>query len=277
MAAENHNSPDVGPGSNQPSALQWVLIVVVGLVSVCGILLFLSGGAFTAYSFINQQKARATEQVATATAVFVDQNWADFQAAAEWPLLLYDTFDDNRNEWIDGEIDDEYASIQLTIDGAYTWDVLTAKQGFTWRVWPAVDELDDFYLAADVQNQSENLDAQYGLIFRNQGDDYYYFEVRDGQYFRFFLFESSQWKELLPYTYSDAIRPGEMNRLAVLAQDDRFTLWINDQYVGEAHGSTPAQGLVGVIVGLAYADEQSLIVFDNFEVRVPELPAENPK
>ena len=277
MVDEMQNSPEIDPGTNQPSTLQWVLVVVVGLVAVCGILLFLSGGAFTAFTYFNQQRARATETAPTATPDVTAGYLADFQAAAEWPLLLYDTFDDNRNEWIDGEIEDDYATILVTIDGAYNWEVQNAKQGFTWRVWPTVDELKDFYLATDVQNRSENLDAQYGLVFRNQGDDYYYFEVRDGQYFRFFLFESYQWKELLPYTYSEAIRPGDVNRLAVLSQDDQFTLWINDQFVGEARGNTPDQGLVGVIVGLAYADEQSFIAFDNFEVRVPELPAENPK
>jgi len=272
MTDDHPDSAEFDPSANQPSKVQWVIMIVFGAVAVCGIVLFLCGGAYTAYSFYRQQQAEATEVIVSPTAVVVDENLLEYQAAAGWPLLLLDTFDDNQNEWIDGEIDDEYANILVTIDGTYTWEVNAAKQGFTWRVWPTIDELSDFYLTVDVQNLSDNADAQYGLIFRNQEDDYYYFEVRDGQYFRFFLYESYQWKELLPYTYSDAIRPGEINHLSVVSQDDRFTLWINDQFVGEATGSSPVQGQVGVIIGLAYEGEKAFIIFDNFEVRVPELP-----
>ncbi len=270
MTDDFQASPEIDPGANQPSQIQWILIIVFGMVAVCGIVMFFSGGAFTAYSFFNQRQSRATEAVLSATAV-INENLIAYQVAADWPLLLFDTFDDNQNEWIDGEIDDDYATIMVTLDGTYAWDIATSKQGFVWRVWPTIDDLGDFYLAVEAQNQSQNADAQYGLIFRNQGDDYYYFEVRDAQYFRFFLYESYQWKELLPYTYSDAIRPGEVNHLAVVSQDDQFTLWINDQFVGAANGYSLAQGQVGVIVGLSYEDEDSFIIFDNFEVRVPEL------
>jgi hypothetical protein len=272
MTENLQDSAEIDPIANQPSKVQWVLILVFGVVTVCGIALFVTGGAFTAYSFFNQQPAKATEEEVPPAVAVVDENLIAYQAAADWPVLLFDAFDDNQNEWIDGEIDDDYATILVTIDGTYIWDVTTSKQGFTWRVWPTIDELSDFYLAVDVQNRSDNADAQYGLIFRNQHDDYYYLEVRDGQYFRFFLYESYQWKELLPYTFSDAIRPGDVNHLAVLSQNDQFTLWINDQFVGAAKGSSPAQGQVGVIIGLSYEDEESYIVFDNFEVRIPEIP-----
>jgi hypothetical protein len=271
MNDDVQNTPEFNPGNNQPTTIQWIIIAVVGLGALCGIALFLSGSVFTIFALFEQEQFQANQVITTPT-MMVDQNQLDYQAAANWPLLMLDAFNDNQNEWIDGEIDDAYAQIFVSIDGVYTWNVVDSKQGFTWRVWPAVDSLTDFYLAVDAQNRSDNADAQYGLIFRNQEDDYYYFEVRDAQHFRFFLYEAEQWKELLPYTYTDAIIPGGINRLAVVSQANRFTLWINDQYVGEAYGSSPAEGQVGVIIGHTAEGEESFIAFDNFEVRVPELP-----
>ena len=270
MLDQTQKPDQFDPSANQPSTLQWILIIVFGLVALCGIMLFLSGGAYTIFSYYSQQDAQAAATEAAATAI-VDERLLAFQSAANWPLLLFDPFDDNQNGWIDGPIDDDYATIDVAIDGSFSWNVTDAKQGFVWRDWPKMDDFGDFYLAVDVQNFSSNADAQYGLIFHNRGDDYFYFEVRDLQYFRFFSYEANQWKELLPYTFSAAVRPGEVNHLAVLSQGNQYTLWINDEFVGEISISYPVQGQAGVIIGLAEAGEEALIVFDNFEVRVPEI------
>jgi len=255
---------DFDPQSNQPSKKQWILIATVGFIAICGLLLFISGGALTAYSWYSGQQSEAAETAAAATAVVVERDQA-MKVASEWPLLLFEPFDDNTNEWIDGEIDDEYASIQITIDGDYMWEA-TAKQGFHWRVWPQSDFTTDFFLAADVQNIGENIDAQYGLIFRENDDAYFYWEIADTQYYRFFSYQN-EWIELIPSTYTDAIQPGVMNHLVVVSENDEFKFWINDQFVGQASGSFPSKGQVGVAIGLSYEDEESIIIFDNFELR----------
>ena len=232
------------PQSNQPSKRQWILIATVGFIAICGLLLFISGGALTAYSWYSEQQSEAAETAAAATAVVVERDQA-MKAASEWPLVLFEPFDDNTNEWIDGEIDDEYASIQITIDGDYMWEA-TAKQGFHWRVWPQSDFTTDFFLAVDVA--------------------YFYWEIADTQHYRLFSYQN-EWIELIPSTYTDAIQPGVMNHLVVVSENDEFKFWINDQFVGQASGSFPSKGQVGVAVGLSYEDEESIIIFDNFELR----------
>jgi hypothetical protein len=261
---EIEDSSGIDPKANQPSTLQWIIIGIVGFVAVCGFLLFISGTGMTIYSLGRQQQVQAEETAAAATAVVLlrDQEMIE---ASQWPVVVFDTFDDNQNEWIDGEIDDDYASIQVTINGVYKWDAY-AKQGFAWRVWPLSDFTNDFYLAVDAQNAGDNVDAQYGLIFRNNDDAYFYWEVIDTQYFRFFSY-SGGWNELIPSTYSDAIRPGEMNHLVVVSENDEYKFWINDQFVGEASGSFPSKGQAGVAIGLSYEGEESVIIFDNFELR----------
>ncbi len=257
-------APEFDPQANQPSTLQWAIIVILGFIALCGLLLFFSGGALTAYSWYTSQQAEAEEEAAAATAVVAERDQRMATASA-WPVVLFDTFDDNQNEWIDGEIDDAYSSIQVTIEGSYKWET-TAKQGFAWRVWPESDLTSDFYLAVDAQNGGDNIDAQYGLIFRNHEDAYFYWEIIDTQSFRFFSYQN-EWIELIPSTYSDAIHPGEINHLVVLSENDEFRFWINDQYVGQASGSFPPNGQAGVAIGLSYAGEESIIIFDNFELR----------
>jgi hypothetical protein len=250
--------------ANQPSSQQWILIAVVALMTACGIILFLSGSALTAYSWVNERQAEAEATTAAATAVVVDRE-QDKKAASEWPLLLFDTFNDNQNGWIDGEIDDEYSDIQVAINGVYRWTA-TAKKGFHWRVWPESDLVSDFYLSVDVQNLGENHDAQYGLIFRENEDAYFYWEITDNQQYRVFSYQND-WIELIPETYAAAIQPGEVNHLVVLSENDEFRLWINDQFVGQFTSSFPSNGQAGIAIGLSYEGEQSVIIFDNFELR----------
>jgi hypothetical protein len=242
------------------------LIGVVGVVTVCGILLVLSGGAITAYSWYNERQVEAAATEAAATAVVIARNQSMY-TASEWPLLFLDTFDDNTNQWIDGPIDDEYTEMEITVDGVYRWEA-RAKQGFHWRVWPDSDFVTDFYLAVDAQNIGDNINAQYGLIFRENDDSYYYWEIIDTQYYRFFSYNNG-WNELIPSTYSEAILPGELNHLVVVSENDQFEFWINDQFVGQASGSFPSNGQVGVAIGLSYDGENCTIIFDNFELRAP--------
>lgn len=272
---EHQPVPEFDPATNQPSQRQWIVIAVIGFVAICGVLLFLSGGALTAFSWFNEQQTQATNTAvaaqtqanataAAATAVAFERDQA-LRAAAQWPEVIFDTFDDNRNEWITGEIDDDYATIQVSIDDVYQWDA-TAKQGFAWRVWPQSDLTADFYLAVDAQNTGENNEAQYGLVFHNNTAGYFYWEISDTQYFRFYSY-TDDWVELIPSTYTAALQPGALNHLVVISEDGRYKFWINDQFVGEAPGSSPTQGQAGVAIGLSYEGDESIIIFDNFELR----------
>lgn len=254
---------------NQPPAWQWILIVGVAIAVLCGLIVF----AVLGYRTYNQWRAdrsqKATEEeaseIAEATAAALERTMA-IEKAQGWPLLIEENFDNNQNEWMVGEIEDEYSKIRLTLDGSYLWEV-TAKQGFVWRVWPRSDIVSDFYLAAEVQNQSRNESAQYGLIFRNNENAYFYLEGRDSGYFRLMLYDGQSWQDLISSTYSELIRPGIANKFAVAAVDDVFYVLINDVFVGQARGNFPSEGQVGVAIGLSGEGEGAIIGFDNFEFR----------
>jgi len=255
--------------ANQPTTRQWVIIAAIGLFALCSIIVFLAGGYFTATSFLEDRNIHATETAAAATAVVVAREQA-IQSAADWPLVLLEPFNNNDNEWVEGDVNDEYADITVTINDVYTWET-KAKQGFVWWVWPTSDSTSDFYLAVDVQNQSDNRDAPYGLLFRysDETEAYNYLEIHDTQYLSVWNYDLGEWTELIPSTLSTAIRPGENNHLEVIAQRDYFYFLINGEIVGETTISNPSEGYAGVAIGLSYKGEESTIVFDNFELRAP--------
>lgn len=255
--------------ANQPTAGQWLLIAGIGLLALLGVIIFIGGGYFAASSFLAERGARATETSVIAT-TYVDERLDVIETASAWPVEMLETFNNNDNEWVEGKIDDEYATLNIYIDGIYSWDI-SSKQGFIWWVYPAVDLVNDFYLTVEARNESTNRDAAYGLIFRFSEDDntYCYFEIRDTQLFSVWKNDNGNWTEIVPYTTSTAILPGVTNTLEIISQDDQFYFQINGELVAETTIYDPAQGYSGVAVGLSYADESSKIIFDNFELRAP--------
>lgn len=214
-------------------------------------------------------QAEATQIASQATAQLLESYRTQ---ALAWPVLMADSFDQNLNDWAEEEtVDENYAAISWSfLNGQYVWRA-TAYDGFVWRVWPDIDAVGDFYLSVQVQRNSGTDRAQYGLIFRNseQPGTYYYFEVRETQEFAVYLYNGTEWVTLLPLSFSEAIVPGQVNQLEVIAQGHVFLFFINGEYVGEVSDSSLPLGEVGLAIGLPDPNDQAVIVFDNFEVRAP--------
>lgn len=208
------------------------------------------------------------DTAATETAIAEDARTV-LRQAREWPLLIEDNFDDNANEWQDGEESGDYADIswQFT-DGTYLWQSI-AKQGFVWRVWPSMEAARDMYVGVDVELREGVPNTQFGVIFRNDDDQerYYYAELRDSGYFRFFAWKDGEWNTIIDDTRVEALEAGQSNRLEVVARGTRFWFFVNGSYIASAQDSRIASGDAGLIIGNSEGGEQSIVVFDNFVVR----------
>jgi len=255
--------------ANQPTKKQWTIIAVIGLLALVGIITFLAGGFFTINSIMVTRNTQSVQTAAAATAVVIAKEHA-IRASANWPLVLFESFNNNDNEWIEDDIDDEFAAISIAIKGVYSWEA-KAKQGFVWWVWPNADPVTEFYLAVDAQNQGENSAAQYGLIFNFNEDteEFHYLEIQDEQYFSLWAAEQDGWKEIIPATSSTAIIPGGMNHLEVIAIGEDHYILINDELVGETSMHASVDGYTGVAIGLSQEGDEGTIIFDNFELRAP--------
>ena len=187
-----------------------------------------------------------------------------------WQVIIADTFENNDEQWYTGTDDSEYTKITFAVeDGVYRWEAL-AYQGFVQRVSATDTALGDFYLAVDVAQPQPSELANYGLYFREtEAGDYYYFSIDDSGQYNFWLYQNGEWLELIPDVYTDAIRPGEMNQIAVLAEGSRFIFFINGAYIMEYEDTSIPQGAAGMIIELSEADASTVIDFDNLILKEP--------
>jgi hypothetical protein len=156
----------------------------------------------------------------------------------EWRDYFSATFDDNEENWYIGEDDDAYAKIIYTVkDGKYTWDATA---------------------------------ADYGIFFRENASDYYYFAINNKGRFSLWLHFKDEWTELIDDTVSTAIRPREANKLAVLVEGNHFVFFINDQYVAEFTDGTLERGRVGMAAEISDTDLNIIFEFDNILVKLPK-------
>jgi hypothetical protein len=102
--------------------------------------------------------------------------------------------------------------------------------------------------------------------FRLRDNEFYMFVVSDAQGFELSVYSQNKWRNLIDWTPSAAIRPGDWNRLAVKAVGPSIVLYINDRQVASASDETILEGQVGVKINLE-AVGHATVEFDNLEVR----------
>lgn len=211
----------------------------------------------------------ATQQVIQSTATAQAIQVLATDSISQWPVLISDTFDANKNNWILGINDGEYATVMRDIeDGKYKWDV-TAKKGFIAWVDADTDAISNFHLTAEFKRVSGSDQFDYGLVFREDSDgNLYYFGVDDEGFFVLLSYEG-EWTDMIESTRSPAILPKEANRLTVIAEGSHFMFFINEQYVGEMTDDHLEKGTTALAVELYEADLQAAFEFDNFELRTP--------
>jgi len=236
-----------------------------------GVYINLEGGNALADVEFDNFELRAPSIATPTTTVPAEATTTD---DSHWTVILSDAFDSNENDWMTGDFTDEhFADVnRLIADGKYRWQVKSKSGATLW--WEAPESpytkpVSDFYLSAELQMVSGPDDATYGLFFRgNDGGDDYYFGINN--YGEFFV-RLSTWfgKSLIDPTSTPAIRPGEVNRLAVKAEGSHFVFFINDERVGEADDSTLSKGRTGIAIELNHTDDEAVFEFDNFELRAP--------
>jgi LPXTG-site transpeptidase (sortase) family protein len=117
----------------------------------------------------------------------------------------------------------------------------------------------------------------YGLLVRDQGPGprdgssqdgrFYVFEAGDRGEVGVWRREDDRWVDLLPWTPSDAVRPGDAaNELTVQAVGQRVTFLVNGSVVASLTDPLWADGAVGVFVG----GDLNEVVLDRFVLQVAE-------
>jgi hypothetical protein len=180
-------------------------------------------------------------------------------------LLFSDDFSDRASGW--GTSSEENYE-QRYEDGGYHF--LIRSEG--WASWKWLeDEYTDFVLEVDARLVDGPQDSTYGLVFRLQdGDNFYFFEVSADGYFYLGERVDDEWVKIKDWTASPFIEQGEStNRLKVVCQSSRITAYVNELQVMTVTDSSFERGRVGMLVESPEAGGTH-VRFDNFEVRSPE-------
>jgi hypothetical protein len=190
-----------------------------------------------------------------------------------WVEVMNDKFGPNVNMWPVGKDTDAYADTEMEIRyGALRWS-LNAHQGFYAYEEPQfISSQHNFYLQTNVRQTNSPLDSNYGVTFRGNGWNQYYFAINDvGKVlvYKHADNEDHLWENLF-WTDSAIAQPGKYNELIVIAQDSHFTFCVNQQMVGEMTDDSYISGYVGIGANLHQAKEETLIEYDNYTVYAPK-------
>ncbi len=133
------------------------------------------------------------------------------------------------------------------VNGEYT--MLNKTSGSRWSYYD--DEYEDSIVEVDAHAVSGPAVVEYGLVFRvaSDGKSLYGFTLtRDGK-FTVLRYEHSEFTDLLPYITSSAIKPNTAsNRLKVIVQQDRISVFANDVFLASITDAHFVRGAVGLFV-----------------------------
>jgi serine/threonine-protein kinase len=197
------------------------------------------------------------------------------RAPTDWDAVVNDPFNDNDSGWIESEASDDWGSIsRAVVDGTYRWEIQANQAVGRWCT-PDLTEstgvVEDFYLAVDARRLAGPEAAAYGLIFRQDAENYYLFSVRDDGYYQFSTWYDYQWQPTIDWTQTEEVLSGETNRLSVIGRGASFEFYINDAFIATAENNQLTSGETGLSISTAATEETAVFVFDNYELRASEL------
>ncbi len=185
-----------------------------------------------------------------------EPTWRDtFENAQNWPIYT-----------------DEHVTMRITEDQRLQMTSLNADKWESWMLtWPL---LQNFYLEVTATTgECSGLD-RYGLLARGTADakNAYLFGLTCDGRFSFRTWNGESFTLLVPWTPSPLIQDGaeQTNRMGLLADGDRFSLYANDEHLITIQDETYTEGLIGLFVGAVLTDGFT-VYFD--DIAYWELPA----
>lgn len=171
--------------------------------------------------------------------------------------IFEDSFNDYSSGWPTASADDFTSGY---IRGQYQ---MTLARGMNlWQSHAAVDYVSDFTAEVDVTLHNSNSTG--GLGFRSSGLGRYYMLIDTDRRYTLYLYHGGDWTELMPWRYTDTIRPmPETNRIRVTAEDDTIALYANGELLDTLEDDTLPGGTIELFVYTKNGSEWGRVVFDN--------------
>jgi hypothetical protein len=133
--------------------------------------------------------------------------------------------------------------------GEYTISV-DVENHASWATQDAGDMYGDFALEVDAYQVGSPDDGRYGLIFRHQDEENFYYFLVDGKgRYRVGKMAGGKWQAVgnTDWTAEPAVKPGETNHLKVIAVGPQIAVYANGVQVASLTDDSIARGKVGMI------------------------------
>src|SRR5688572_6893025 len=146
------------------------------------------------------------------TSVIVPEELRGDSSAAQWDTLLFDNFTSNEdNHWLVGSQSSDYFDPvnRVIADGRYHWEAKVKKANSISKVWLGDYQVSDFHLIVNSKHIAGiRANSAWGLVFRLQDNhNYYWFRMTDSKYFAVSVAEEGQWRDVVAWTRTEAIKP----------------------------------------------------------------------
>lgn len=185
----------------------------------------------------------------------------DEESLPSGPVRLSEDFDEPTTRW-----DQSFSEVR---DGAYEIR-LDLPNNDRYGLFLGARGVQDFDMAVDATQTAGDLNAEYGIRFRQSGpENYLLFSISSSGYYRLVRVVDQEYESLVPWTFDEDLNTGldAVNRLRVVAEGENITASINGKEVIEEIDENPVGGQL--TLGVGTYDEGDLIVrFDNIEGEV---------
>lgn len=181
----------------------------------------------------------------------------------EKKILFQDDFSSANSGWSDSADSDSSVGY---LDGAYQVSVFTPN----YLTWSYLDtNYDDAIVQVDTQVIQSVSDGDYGLICRYQdAENFYGLEISEDGYFTIYRYLNGEFTSLYDWTYSDLIRPGEVNTLTIACVGPKLTIAVGNTVLASVKDNGLSSGGLGLVAG-TFDTPNLTVAFDNFIVYQP--------
>ncbi|MGB7538879.1 MAG: hypothetical protein WBM17_10085, partial [Anaerolineales bacterium] len=141
---------------------------------------------------VTQTSTPSMTPTARATALVID-----------WPLVINETFTDNRNGWMTGDYSDPVVKGTIKVDGGKYVVNMTPNESIYWWVTPGLPSFKDSFVSVDSKKNTISPNAEYGIVFR-VSDNFGYFVSINAlhQMYHFVMLYKNGWTNLTEWTFS---------------------------------------------------------------------------
>jgi serine/threonine-protein kinase len=195
----------------------------------------------------------------------------NLEAGPLYEIVFFDDFNssDSEDDWpIEVFTNERVIAVPSVEDGKYHVDV-TALDGVVYRSKPDMDEVDDFILSVTMLDLGSAPDVNFGVVFREEDDEYYYAPLNNDGQLRFLRWSDGDWTTILEWTDAPSFRANQVNHLEVEAVGGHFVFRLNGEFVAEADDDGLSSGVAGIAIELSDIGDVAVFEFDDFLVRAP--------